>query len=763
MDARQGGTRWVCRGALLFLVAIGLPGLGLFGACGGGDGGGSGVDDNRPQVASAYVKLSSSNAAGAEGLAHFALPVVEEVEEGGQTWSRLGIPGCAPCSTQDGHPEVAGLRFFLLLPHGATPQVEIAEPTVVETRSLKLYPNQPLAGEFHEVFDTGDEPTTEEEHWFPPFVHDPGAYATNMPFPEVPCRVRSCGELGSLRFVVVEVAGGQYEPTSGQLQLYGQVHFRIGFTGGTGDYVDVEAGNPFEAFTKLGAYFAENASEVMPIPFGVPQAYSRVGEELLILTTVKYASAANRLAEHRRGQGMLTRVYFVNDGGGPAPDTAQEIDAWIDDHWDECLVRPSYLLLFGDAADIPTFILPRRYSDVDFASDFPYGNVHTNPLANDFFWDIAVGRIPVNSAAQAETVVDKLIEYDSSGSGLIPAPHEVTIASEFQCCGDPPPVGREDRRSFLRRSEDVFIKLGSVGYDVERIYATHVAGEYADDPTPRRWRDGSLLPPPLRPEDGFAWDGDTQDVIDAFNTRRLFIIHHDHGGVSGWGHPYFTTTHFGSLTNGYYPVVVSSNCSSGRFDDYDCFSERLLRLEDAGASAVFAFTRMSNSGVTADVIHGFVNALYPHLYGDFGNIPVRDRCGDVLGLMRARITLRIIGQDPESNAFLGAWCYLRMITLFGDPSMKIRTQWSPPVLPGEYVERTFFPDRLEVVYAEDGVELTAMEYRGPDAGWRPIGRAMVANGRAVLPYVEQPVQQESVRIYTSRHGSPGKPLDPPPP
>ncbi len=208
--------------------------------------------------------------------------------------------------------------------------------------------------------------------------------------------------------------------------------------------------------------------------------------------------------------------------------------------------------------------------------------------------------------------------------------------------------------------------------------------------------------------------------------------------------------------------MVSSNCSSGRFDDYHCFSERLLRLPDAGASAVFAFTRMSNSGVTADVIHGFVNALFPSLYGEFGTQPVRDRCGDVLGMMRARITLRIIGQDPQSTNFLGAWCYLRMISLFGDPSMRIRSQWATPVWPKEYTELTLQPDHLEVAYAEEGAVLTALEYRGPDAGWHPIGRATVENGRARMPYVETPLHEEDIRIYRSRHGSPSEPIDPPP-
>ncbi len=523
-------------------MAIGLPGIVAVTSCGGGGGGedaGPVLPDGRAEVEAAFVSLSQANAQGAEGIVHFALPAVQEVQAGGQTWSRVRIPGCECASTRAGHPEVPARRFFLAVPQGAQVQVELAEPTPVETRALKLYPHQPLAGEFHEVYDGFDEPTPEEEHWFPAFVHDSGAYATNARFPESPCSVRLCGDVGDLRLAVVEVAGGHYEPTSADLTLYGQVRFRIGFTGGSANYVGPKAGNPFESATELGTHYAENQASVLPLPFQAPEIFSSTGEELLILTTAEYASAANRLAIHRRGQGMLTRVYYVNDGAGPAPDTASEIDAWIDEHWDDCLVRPSYLLLLGDAADIPTFILPRRYKETDFATDYPYGNVHSDPLANDFFANMAVGRIPVNSLDQADTVVDKIIEYESSGSGLIAAPFDVTVASEFQCCGDPPPVGREDGRSFLRRSEDVRERLVSVGYDVERIYATHVAGDYAEDPTPRRWVDGSLLPPPLRPQDGFAWDGDTQDVINAFNTRRLFIIHHDHGGVSGWGHPSF--------------------------------------------------------------------------------------------------------------------------------------------------------------------------------------------------------------------------------
>src|SRR5262249_42151539 len=149
-------------------------------------------------------------------------------------------------------------------------------------------------------------------------------------------------------------------------------------------------------------------------------------------------------------------VMTVNDGPGPGPDSAVDIKALIRSRYDHCTVRPSYVLLFGGVTDIPTFSFQRLLKPLGtiIDSDFPYATLDP-PSALTMLPSLALGRIPVNSAAEAQTVVDKLINYETSppfGPGFY---GNAAIAGYFQCCrADVNGVqGVEDGRAFIENAE----------------------------------------------------------------------------------------------------------------------------------------------------------------------------------------------------------------------------------------------------------------------------------------------------------------------
>ncbi|MDO8473497.1 MAG: C25 family cysteine peptidase [Dehalococcoidia bacterium] len=94
--------------------------------------------------------------------------------------------------------------------------------------------------------------------------------------------------------------------------------------------------------------------------------------------------------------------------GGP---TNIQIATFIEDRYDHCLVRPSYVLLMSDAELIPPFY-PAGLAD-NAGSDLPYAT-YDQVLPAPPFPFFAVGRIPVDTLNQANAVVNKIVQYESS-------------------------------------------------------------------------------------------------------------------------------------------------------------------------------------------------------------------------------------------------------------------------------------------------------------------------------------------------------------
>jgi hypothetical protein len=163
--------------------------------------------------------------------------------------------------------------------------------------------------------------------------------------------------------------------------------------------------------------------------------------EIVIVTPELFRSAAERLAAHRRAQGYdvlvapENEVYDAFDGGRRSDWAIRHLFEFAFARWNS-----RFAVLVGDGSEDARGELAS--SDVDYmpvhlisgpvgtsngqevsASDMWYVNDLDNssppgpPCTNyepDPFPDMAVGRLPVGSVAQADGLVDKLIAYDTS-------------------------------------------------------------------------------------------------------------------------------------------------------------------------------------------------------------------------------------------------------------------------------------------------------------------------------------------------------------
>ncbi len=235
-----------------------------------------------------------------------------------------------------------------------------------------------------------------------------------------------------LPIALISCAAGQYDPKNDTLLLYKSVDFELRFSGGSGAFVTDASQNPFESQTADFSKVVLNKDDVFEYVEHRQPELPCSGEELLIITHKDFRLAADKLAKWKNDKGILTNVFEVDSST-----TAEQIDDFIDQRYDQCIVRPSYVLLLGDAEYIPTFYIWTAFSSKS-ASDLEY-SIHPAPdlWFLDFIPDFGLGRIPVDTLSQAYDVVNKIIKYESAPPFTSDFYKNISLASMFQCCRFP--------------------------------------------------------------------------------------------------------------------------------------------------------------------------------------------------------------------------------------------------------------------------------------------------------------------------------------
>lgn len=414
------------------------------------------------------------------------------------------------------------------------------------------------------------------------------------------------------------------------------------------------------------------------------------GKDYLILSTPEFEEAVRRLADWKRTLGFGVHTRLRGDW------TPERIKSAVKEVYRSA---PSlyYLLIVGDHDDVTaedmarTIVNNKGYAfDYRYVTDYYYGCVDGE---GDVLADLYRGRLPVSTAMEAVTVVDKIIRYERNpvrdaafyDMGL----HCAYFEDCFPDGTDGPGDGIEDKR-FTLTSEEVRNYMLSKGKTVNRVYFAYDYNYSETDnyPPPTFWNKGEFawgdsIPVELqRPY--FAWDGDSADIVRYIDEGAFYVLYRGHGTDSTWVQPHFTGDNILSLANGdRLPVVFSINCETGSFQEDDCFAEVFLRKKGGGAVAVYAATEKSWPGYNDAMVIGMFDAIWPDpgvdskLYNFLGmtTSPSRlretTRLGEILdqGLRRMEETW---GQSWKGNS-ISTQFTREIFHCFGDPGMRIYT------------------------------------------------------------------------------------------
>ena len=392
-------------------------------------------------------------------------------------------------------------------------------------------------------------------------------------------------------------------------------------------------------------------------PFSIEQ--DSIAVDYLIISTNEFSAASNKMAAWKRQLGFNT-IVALNDNWNPSSIKSKMREVY-ERHSDNC-----YALIIGDHDDVPSNVSTlypyNTNPQSEHLTDLYYGCFNGD---DDYFPEIAIGRIAVSTSNEANIVIDKIINYEKTppltpsfyNSGLVSAEFMDSTSNTIE---DIP---------IIQTTESIRNNLIAKGKNIDRIY-------FAEDSlNPQYYYNGSQLPSELK-KPNFAWNNNDTEIINALNNGRLFALHYGHGNINGWAGPYFVKGQFIYLNNSnLLPVVFSFNCSTGDFNR-DCFAESFLKKQNGGCVGIFAGTSPTFLYYDSFNISYIFSTLWPQ--SDLSTPEFH--IGDLLN--NSKYTMA-----TNSNASPDMRKYqCEIYHCFGDPSMMIRTE-TPTTIPNISVNR----------------------------------------------------------------------------
>ncbi len=156
-----------------------------------------------------------------------------------------------------------------------------------------------------------------------------------------------------------------------------------------------------------------------------PESLMNNGADYLVITHNSFTTQANRLCRLRDSLGLrvkMAEVDLVYQNFLTSRPRADRIKAFLHQVYNAWNPRPQYVLLVGDANRtdttrdylpsklFPKFSYPYSYGGSYHASD----NWYAELADSNYIPDIMIGRLPVSTAASADSVVSKIIRYETT-------------------------------------------------------------------------------------------------------------------------------------------------------------------------------------------------------------------------------------------------------------------------------------------------------------------------------------------------------------
>ena len=367
----------------------------------------------------------------------------------------------------------------------------------------------------------------------------------------------------------------------------------------------------------------------------------RQGGDYLIITHGNFRAEAERLAAWRRQSSILGKplhakvvdiqdIYDEFSGGMLDPTAIRNFLRHAFEHWDPA---PLFVLFLGDGtydyknnSGISAGNWIPAYQDGDSTYDEWYVRV----AGEDVLPDMAIGRIPVQTAEEARVVVDKLIAYDRQ---LEAGPWQSRMLLVADDLSNPEEPGKPESKHLLF-SEVLAREMAPVGLNLRKLYLAQFPLEGRTKPRAR------------------------EEFIRRFNEGALILTYLGHGNLDVLAHEqmFVVSRDLGEVANERrLPFFYTAASQVGVFDDpvRSSMPEALLKLPQGGVIGMISATRVGYSGSNFFLAHLFHKRLF-----NSG----RERVPVGLALMEAKQRVDVDPEGPYGRR------NVQRYSLFGDPA-----------------------------------------------------------------------------------------------
>ena len=294
-----------------------------------------------------------------------------------------------------------------------------------------------------------------------------------------------------------------------------------------------------------------------------PSFWSRSGSgyDLLMISHGDFMEALKPLKQLRESQGLKVALIDIEDlydefnFGNKSPKAIKDFLVSARGNWHR---PPRFVLLVGDASLDPWDYL--GYGDYDFVPTKLVDTQILETASDDWFVDfnndglpeIAIGRLPVRTVEEANTVVAKIVGYERSG-----VKRGVIVVADR--------VDREGDFDFEGASEEIRALLPS-SLKVQKIYRSQFSDEQAR----------SVL-------------------ISSISQGPLLVNFIGHGSVGVWRGVLSSEDAEGMINGMGLSLFISMTCLNGYFQDIymESMAESLLKAPGGGAIAVWTSSGMT--------------------------------------------------------------------------------------------------------------------------------------------------------------------------
>lgn len=519
---------------------------------------------------------------------------------------------------KQGAPNLPKFAVSVMIPDEANMAVKIVSSNFIDYPNTEIAPSK---GNLKRDINPADVP----------YIKGP-EYSSNAFYPGSLADLQSPYVLRDYRGQTVWVYPFQYNPVTKTLRVYSDITVKVYSTDDNGLNSIHRSAYPSSVCEDFKKIYEDHFINAKFNPM-----YTPVGEfgKMLIISYGSYMAAMQPFVDWKIRTGINVTMVDATTAGS----TSSAIKTYITNAYNAGGL--AFVLLVGDAAQVPTIASPNGDSD----------NSYAYIVGNDNYPDLLMGRFSSENVQHVTTQVDKIVQYEKfpqlNGTWYEKG---VGIASN-QGPGD-------DNEYDWQHERNIRTKLMAFTYTtVDELYDGSQGGS-----------DASGNP--------------TSAMLSTIVNSGVSVINYTgHGSQTSWVTTGFSNTSINALNNSdKYPFVWSVGCVNGDFNGLTCFAETWQRATDnnggpAGALSTMASTINQSWDPPMEAQDEFndllTNSYTNNIKHTFGGISMNGcaKMNDTYGTQGVEMT--------------DTW------VLFGDPSVVVRTAKPTPLtathVPQDYV------------------------------------------------------------------------------